>query len=353
MTTIKLDNVTKIYDRNIVALNSINLDIKGGELCVVLGPSGAGKSTLLRIIAGLEHPTEGKVYFDNTDVTTTAPQERDIAMIFQHFTLYPHMTVYQNLAFSLKVRKCPKPYIDTKVREVASYLGIAHLLRRRPRSLSGGEAQRVAIGKAIIRNPRVFLLDEPLANIDLPRKEEIKRLILKLHREKRYTMVYVTHNQDEGMSVAERLVIIKDGEIQQIGTPMDVYNAPANLFVAKFVGKPKINLFRGQIRGNVFETHRLRWVLPQEYPSCEAIIGIRPENVEVAPSGDWRVEDVEYEGRDVLLHLTNGQHTLRVRSTATRSYRVGDRLGVINRISKYAIFSPDTGRLITVYPKVQ
>ena len=247
MANVTLRNIKKVYDKNVVAVQEFNLDIADKEFIVLVGPSGCGKSTTLRMIAGLEEITEGELYIGDKLVNDVAPKDRDIAMVFQNYALYPHMTVYENMAFGLKLRKVPKAEIDAKVKEAAETLGITELLQRKPKALSGGQRQRVAIGRAIVRHPQVFLMDEPLSNLDAKLRNQMRAELIKLRQKENTTFVYVTHDQTEAMTLGDRIVIMKDGYIQQIGTPQDVFNHPANLFVAGFIGSPQMNFFDAEL----------------------------------------------------------------------------------------------------------
>ncbi|MBO4563604.1 MAG: sn-glycerol-3-phosphate ABC transporter ATP-binding protein UgpC [Clostridia bacterium] len=247
MASLSLVNLKKVYDNKVVAVDDFNLEIEDKEFIVFVGPSGCGKSTTLRMIAGLEEISSGELYIDDRLVNSVAPKDRDIAMVFQNYALYPHMTVYENMAFALKLRKTPKKEIDVKVREAAEILGITDLLDRKPKALSGGQRQRVAIGRAIVREPKVFLMDEPLSNLDAKLRNQMRAEIIKLRHRIDTTFIYVTHDQTEAMTLGDRIVIMKDGIIQQIGTPQQVFNHPANLFVAGFIGTPQMNFFEAEL----------------------------------------------------------------------------------------------------------
>jgi len=242
MATLKLTDIQKIYDNNVQAVFDFNLDIEDKEFIVLVGPSGCGKSTTLRMIAGLEEITSGELYIDGRLVNNVAPKDRDIAMVFQSYALYPHMSVFDNMAFGLKLRKMPKDEIEQRVRDAAKILEIEQYLERKPKALSGGQRQRVALGRAIVRNAKVFLMDEPLSNLDAKLRVQMRSEIIKLHERLDATTIYVTHDQTEAMTMASRIVVMKDGYIQQIGTPRDVYNHPVNMFVANFIGAPAMNL---------------------------------------------------------------------------------------------------------------
>ena len=247
MAGLSLRNVKKIYDNTVVAVQEFNLEIADKEFIVLVGPSGCGKSTTLRMVAGLEDITEGEIYIGGRKVNTVPPKDRDIAMVFQNYALYPHMTVYDNIAYGLKLRKFPKRVIDEKVREAAEILDIAELLKRKPKALSGGQRQRVAIGRAIVREPKVLLMDEPLSNLDAKLRNQMRAEIIKLRQKINTTFIYVTHDQTEAMTLGDRIVIMKDGFIQQIGTPQEVFDHPANLFVAGFIGMPQMNFFDAKL----------------------------------------------------------------------------------------------------------
>ena len=242
MAGLLLKNIDKIYENGYKAVNNFNLEIKDREFIVFVGPSGCGKSTTLRMIAGLEEISGGELYIGDTLVNDVAPKERDIAMVFQNYALYPHMTVYGNMAFALKLRKTPKDEIDRKVKEAAKILDIEHLLDRKPKALSGGQRQRVAMGRAIVRHPKVFLMDEPLSNLDAKLRVQMRTEIAKLYHQLKTTFIYVTHDQTEAMTLGTRIVVMKDGVIQQVDTPKHIYDHPANLFVASFIGSPQMNI---------------------------------------------------------------------------------------------------------------
>lgn len=311
----------QVTEQGVVAVQNFNLEIADKEFIVLVGPSGCGKSTTLRMIAGLEEITEGELYIGETVVNDIPPKDRDIAMVFQNYALYPHMSVYENMAFALKLRKLPKQEIDEKVREAAQTLGITELLDRKPKALSGGQRQRVAIGRAIVRHPQVFLMDEPLSNLDAKLRNQMRAELIKLRQAVNTTFIYVTHDQTEAMTLGDRIVIMKDGFIQQIGTPYEVFNTPANLFVAGFIGTPQMNflpavlaLQNGQY---VAELNDLILPLSAEHqkllreknqaPTC-VTLGIRPEHVRVVPAGAAnsiraKVEVSEMMGSEVFLHV--------------------------------------------------
>ena len=310
----------QITDEGVVAVQEFNLDIANGEFIVLVGPSGCGKSTTLRMIAGLEEISDGELYIGDRLVNNIAPKDRDIAMVFQNYALYPHMTVYENMAFSLKLKKAPKDEIDRKVREAAEILGITEYLERKPKALSGGQRQRVAIGRAIVRNPQVLLMDEPLSNLDAKLRNQMRAEIIKLRSRINTTFVYVTHDQTEAMTLGDRIVIMRDGFIQQIGTPQEVFNHPKNLFVASFIGTPQMNFFNATLkrdaRGYYVELLGKEIVLSEAQQTALAasnqqpmqiVLGVRPVNLSVASDGFAATIDVsEMMGSELHLHMSVG-----------------------------------------------
>jgi multiple sugar transport system ATP-binding protein len=313
MVKIRLENVNKIFDPDVHVLKNINLEIKDKEFMVLVGPSGCGKSTCLNIIAGLEYVTDGKVIFDDVDVTYVPPKERRIAMVFQSYALYPHMNVRENMGFALKLAKMDKREIKTRVEEAARLLGISQLLDRKPGELSGGQRQRVALGRSIVRNPTVFLFDEPLSNLDAKLRIQMRGEIIKLQRSLQITQVYVTHDQVEAMSMADRIAILHEGKFQQIGTPSDVYNKPANQFVAGFIGSPAMNFFEAIFKSNelTFGTQKLSLTSEisnklKDGKATDVILGIRPEHIKVSPtkldnSYEVKITVVEFLGPETIL----------------------------------------------------
>ena len=308
----------QITDEGVVAVQEFNLDIKDKEFIVLVGPSGCGKSTTLRMVAGLEEISGGELYIDGKLMNDVAPKDRDIAMVFQNYALYPHMTVYDNMAFSLKLRHTPKDEIDKKVREAAEILDITQYLERKPKALSGGQRQRVAIGRAIVRDPKVMLMDEPLSNLDAKLRNEMRAEIIKLRQRINTTFMYVTHDQTEAMTLGDRIVIMKDGYIQQIGTPQDVFNHPANLFVAGFIGMPVMNFFDAQLtrEGDKFfveigglkvelSEDKEERLLKNDVQSQAITLGVRPEHTDVSDKGIAARVDVSEmmgsDGRDVII----------------------------------------------------
>ena len=311
----------QITDDGVVAVQEFSLDIKDKEFIVLVGPSGCGKSTTLRMVAGLEEISGGELYIDGNLVNDVPPKERDIAMVFQNYALYPHMTVYDNMAFSLKLKKMPKEEIDRKVREAAAVLDITQYLDRKPKALSGGQRQRVAIGRAIVRAPKVFLMDEPLSNLDAKLRNQMRAEIIKLREKISTTFIYVTHDQVEAMTLGDRIVIMRDGFIQQIGTPQEVFNHPANLFVAGFIGTPQMNIFPGSkliLEGGEYSIDVLghKTALTKEQnealkkagvKSRDVTIGIRPVHMNIGNEGIPAEIDVsELMGSEMHLHMNAG-----------------------------------------------
>ena len=307
MASISCRHVKKVYPGNVVAVPDFSLEIADKEFVVFVGPSGCGKSTTLRMIAGLEEISGGEMYIGDRLINDVPPKDRDIAMVFQNYALYPHMTVYKNMAFGLELRKMPKDEIDKRVREAAKILEIEHLLDRKPKALSGGQRQRVALGRAMVRNPAVFLLDEPLSNLDARLRLQTREEICKIQKKTGITTLFVTHDQEEAMSISDRIVVMKDGLLMQEGAPQQVYDDPANLFVAKFLGTPPINVFEGEVRGG-----RLllagQDVLPVPgAPDGSVWCGIRPEGFTPDPAGPvvCGLSRVEVLGRDVSIVCTH------------------------------------------------
>ena len=331
----------QITDEGVVAVQAFNLDIKDKEFIVLVGPSGCGKSTTLRMVAGLEEISGGELIIDGKVMNDVAPKDRDIAMVFQNYALYPHMTVYDNMAFSLKLRHTPKDEIDKKVREAAEILDITQYLERKPKALSGGQRQRVAIGRAIVRAPKVMLMDEPLSNLDAKLRNEMRAEIIKLRQRINTTFMYVTHDQTEAMTLGDRIVIMKDGYIQQIGTPQEVFNHPANLFVAGFIGMPVMNFFDAELKreGDKFfvevggikvelAPEKEARLLKNNVQSQPVTLGVRPEHTDVAEQGiASTVEVAEMMGSSVHLHLNaDGKDVIVIVPTIDMkgSYKQGD-----------------------------
>lgn len=307
MAEVKLINVSKIYDNNVVAVKDVTFTVEDKEFVVLVGPSGCGKTTTLRMIAGLEEISKGELYIDNILVNNVPAKDRDIAMVFQNYALYPHMTVFENMAFGLKIRKLPKDEIKKRVEEAARILGIENFLDRKPKQLSGGQRQRVAVGRAIVRKPKVFLFDEPLSNLDAKLRVQMRTEISKLHQRLEATMIYVTHDQTEAMTMGDRIVVMKDGVVQQIDTPLNLYNKPINKFVAGFIGSPAMNF----IEGKIYLEDGLKFISSKNgltfklnsgvenfkgYLDKKVIAGIRPEEFQVQSSqNDFQTIEVNVE----------------------------------------------------------
>lgn len=322
MARVVLKGITKIYPGNIVALKNINLEVESGEFFVLLGPSGCGKSTTLRIIAGLEEPTQGEIWIGDKKVNGIEPKDRDVAMVFQNYALYPHMTAFDNIAFPLKIRKIKKEEINKKVKEVAETLGIKHILSKKPRELSGGEQQRVALGRAMVREPKVFLFDEPLSNVDAKLRVEMRAELARLHKKLKITTVYVTHDQVEAMTLGERIAVMNNGEIVQVSSPVELYKNPENIFVASFIGSPSMNLIKGEIKNGVFLSNGfvLKNVPPKIFKRFKKIIvGIRPEDIQVSLKKKKnflkaKVELVEHTGGESIAYLILGKQRIVVKT---------------------------------------
>ena len=361
MAEVILKGVSKVYPGNVKAVDNIDLHIKDQEFCVLVGPSGCGKSTTLRMIAGLEEISQGEISIGSRVVNDVPPKDRDIAMVFQNYALYPHMSVYDNMAFGLKLRKFKKADIDVRVQEAAEILGIKDFLARRPKALSGGQRQRVAVGRAIVRKPSVFLFDEPLSNLDAKMRVQMRAEISKLHTTLNTTMIYVTHDQIEAMTMADRIVIMKDGLIQQVDEPLNVYDNPANLFVASFIGTPPMNSFTGLIKRDgdklIFFDDLISVELPaswktkaEPYIDRRVVFGIRPEDLGSEEAEQHvdnqkitaKIEVVEPMGSETYLYLTTGPHNFIARVDAHRKVSVGESVTLGCTMNKAHLFDAET-----------
>ena len=366
MASLKLNHIYKIYSGNVTTVSDFCLDIEDKEFIVLVGPSGCGKSTTLRMVAGLEEISEGELYIGDRLVNDVAPKDRDIAMVFQNYALYPHMTVYDNMAFGLKLRKKPKDEIDKLVREAAKILGIEQLLNRKPKALSGGQRQRVALGRAIVRDPKVFLMDEPLSNLDAKLRVQMRTEITKLHQRLQTTFIYVTHDQTEAMTMGTRIVVMKDGFIQQVDTPQNLYDYPANLFVGSFIGSPQMNFFDAKLvkhadgvwaefGSNAIKVPdaKVRKLVDESYIGKEVVMGIRPENIHdeerflsAADNNlvEAKVEVVELMGSETYLYLkVDGKESNVVARVDPRSTsRTGDTVKVAFETNRLHFFDKDT-----------
>ncbi|AIF50371.1 ABC transporter ATP-binding protein [Pelosinus sp. UFO1] len=364
MAGVKLQNIYKRYGDTTV-VHDVNLEIKDKEFVVLVGPSGCGKSTTLRMIAGLEEISDGDMYIGDKRLNNIPPKDRDIAMVFQNYALYPHMDVYENMAFGLKMRKFAKTEIDKRVQEAASILDLEPLLKRKPKDLSGGQRQRVALGRAIVREPQVFLMDEPLSNLDAKLRVQMRTEISKLQKRLQTTTVYVTHDQTEAMTMGDRLVVMKDGVIQQIATPDEIYNAPTNMFVAGFIGSPAMNFIDGVLCGQgndvMFTACNVAWKLTEDqakkisslgYLEKEVIVGIRPEDIRKDTSSiepDTRniyktcIEVQENTGAEVYLHCTGfADKMLTLRSDCSMKMKCGETVTLSIDMAKAHIFDKST-----------
>ena len=369
MASLSLKNVGKTYPNGFVAVKNFNLDIADKEFIIFVGPSGCGKSTTLRMIAGLEEITSGELWIGNTMVNDVEPKDRDIAMVFQSYALYPHMSVYDNMAFGLKLRTTPKDQVDKLGHEAAKILDIEHLLDRKPKALSGGQRQRVAMGRAIVRNPKVFLMDEPLSNLDAKLRVQMRIEISKLHQRLESTIIYVTHDQTEALTLGTRIVVMKDGVMQQVATPIDLYTKPCNLFVAGFIGSPQMNFIDCKVVRDeegiklAFGSYAVK--LPESkaeklveggYIDKDVIMGIRPEDIKdeeiFINAGSSNVLDAtvrvyEMLGAEVFLYFSVEGHDLTVRVNPRTTARPGDTIKIALDTSKIHIFDKDTETTIT------
>lgn len=362
MATLSLKNVNKIYDNNVQAVFDFNLEIADREFIVFVGPSGCGKSTTLRMIAGLEDITAGTISIDDKVVNDVLPKDRDIAMVFQSYALYPHMSVFDNMAFGLKLRKMSKEEIRRRVEEAAKILEIEQYLDRKPAALSGGQRQRVALGRAIVRNAKVFLMDEPLSNLDAKLRVAMRSEIIKLHERLNSTTIYVTHDQTEAMTMASRIVVMKDGYIQQVGTPKEIYNNPVNMFVANFIGAPAMNFLKGRIEGEMIVLGDRYVQLPgmylkdlADYEGKEVVLGIRPEDIHVEgivadafpdTPFEFKVEVAELLGHEFILHGEFSGQKLLAKISARDDVKGGDVLKLSMDVNKVKFFDPETERRI-------
>ncbi|MGU3496786.1 ABC transporter ATP-binding protein [Xanthobacteraceae bacterium A53D] len=348
MAEVRLKQVRKSYGA-VPVVHGVDLHIRDGEFVVFLGPSGCGKSTTLRMIAGLEDVTSGAIEIGGRDVTRLEPKDRNIAMVFQNYALYPHKTIYENLAFGLRMRKTDKAEIDRRVKSAAAILGLDPYLDRKPKQLSGGQMQRVALGRALVRDPEVFLLDEPLSNLDAKLRVRMREEIARLHQEVGTSMVYVTHDQVEAMTLANRIVIMRDGHVQQVGAPLDVYDRPANLFVAGFIGSPEMNLIEGHLEQGAMRTGALTIALPPGIEATEGTaltLGIRPEHVSVGEGPQahrFDVAVIEQLGAQTLCIGQVAGVRLRVLMDRTDAVSNGQTLPVTFRPERLHVFAKETG----------
>ena len=369
MASLSLEHITKVYPNGFEAVKDFNLEIKDKEFIIFVGPSGCGKSTTLRMIAGLEEISGGTLKIGDRVVNDVEPKDRDIAMVFQSYALYPHMTVYDNMAFSLKIRKTPKDQIDKMVHEAARILDLEKLLDRKPKALSGGQRQRVAMGRAIVRNPKVFLMDEPLSNLDAKLRVQMRTEISKLHQRLGATIIYVTHDQTEAMTLGTRIVVMKDGVVQQVDTPQNLYNEPGNLFVAGFIGSPQMNMLDAQVQVSGKEAYlqvgstarvklpenKAKKLIEKGYDGKTVVMGIRPENItddDEAVAGsdavlEAKIEVYELLGAEVYLYFTVNGSNMTARVNPRTQARTGDIVKFALDVDKIHVFDKETELTIT------
>ncbi|MGN0817429.1 MAG: ABC transporter ATP-binding protein [Candidatus Coproplasma sp.] len=354
MANVQLNHIEKIYDGGVQAVWDFNLDIQDGELIVLVGPSGCGKSTTLRMVAGLEDITNGELIIDGKDCTRLPPKDRDISMVFQNYALYGHMTIYENMAFSLTLRKEDKMVIHRKVMAAAEILDLKSQLNKKPKQLSGGQRQRVAMGRAIVRNPKLFLFDEPLSNLDAKLRGSMRREIMLLHKRLNATMMYVTHDQTEALTLADRIVCMSMGHVQQIGKPIELYEKPANTFVATFIGLPPMNMFDGRIEGGKFVSELFEYPLTAEqskileaYEGKEVILGVRPENIVRGGIIDFVVNNNENLGMNTLVHgKIGGKKTVVCKFAEWCNYKYGDEIKLGFDVERMHFFDKETTQAI-------
>ncbi|MDQ0880124.1 ABC transporter ATP-binding protein [Peribacillus sp. V2I11] len=366
MAELVLDHIFKIYDKKVTAVKDFNLRVADKEFIVFVGPSGCGKSTTLRMIAGLEDISQGDLYIDGKRVNDVPPKDRDIAMVFQNYALYPHMSVYDNMAFGLKLRKTPKAEIKQRVNEAARILGLEELLNRKPKALSGGQRQRVALGRAIVRDAKVFLMDEPLSNLDAKLRVQMRAEIAKLHKRLDTTTIYVTHDQTEAMTMATRLVVMKDGIIQQVGAPKDVYEKPTNVFVGGFIGSPAMNFFTGTLKEGTIKIGeqtleipelKMKMLRDQGYIGKDIILGIRPEDFHNEGTSftesrnttfTTQIDVAELMGAEIMLYSTLEGQDFVARVDAKNIIQAGENIELALDMDKAHFFDKGTEHRILV-----
>jgi multiple sugar transport system ATP-binding protein len=351
MASVTYEHVTKRYTSDQTAVNDLNLQVRDKEFMVLVGPSGCGKSTALRMLAGLEEITDGEIKIGERIVNDVPARERDIAMVFQSYALYPHMSVYDNMAFGLKMRGTPKPEIQSKVQNAAKMLGLDPYLQRKPRQLSGGQRQRVALGRAIVRNPQVFLLDEPLSNLDAQLRVETRINLQKLHRDLGSTFIYVTHDQVEAMTMGDRIAVLRDGLLQQVASPREIYDQPANMYVAGFIGSPKMNFIAVTVHGQNARSSGFDLELPRAPGVDKGTLGIRPEDLtdevkEGLPTIDMKVEVLEILGSDQYLYGKVGGDDIVARVDPQFKVFVGDRVKLGVNVRRLHLFDTETEKAI-------
>ena len=348
MSSVQIRNVSKSYAQTSI-IKDITVDIPDGEFVILVGPSGCGKSTLLRMIAGLEDITEGEIEIGNNVINDVAPKARDIAMVFQNYALYPHMTIRENMEFALSLKKVPKPQIDAKVMRAAEILGLKDLLARYPRQLSGGQRQRVAMGRAIVRDPKVFLFDEPLSNLDAKLRVQMRAEIKALHQRLKTTTVYVTHDQVEAMTMADRIVVMRSGVVEQTGTPLELYDDPVNIFVAQFIGSPAMNVLEGEIKDGAFETSdgiRLAMPASNAVDGQKVSYGIRPEHIRLSDQGvAGTIHVVEPTGASTEVIVRAGAQQIALTAHERLASRPGQQVRLAIDTAKVCLFDADGRRL--------
>jgi len=346
MSFLELQNITKVYPNGTKAVNETSLNIEKGEFVVFVGPSGCGKSTLLRMIAGLEDITSGEITLDDNVINKIDPSERDVAMVFQNYALYPHMTVYNNMAYGLKNRGISKQEIEDKVNEVAKLLEIDQYLSRKPSMLSGGQRQRVAMGRAIVRNPKIFLFDEPLSNLDAKLRNQMRLEIKKLQRQMGVTSIFVTHDQTEAMTLGDRIVLINNGIVEQVGTPKDIYSKPNTKFVAEFIGSPQMNIFNCKIDNGIAKIDNNSINLDKSINVDDASIGVRPDDIQISDSGSisCKASLVEYLGSDMIIYSSIGDQEFSCKLSSKIDVKAGDEFKFNIQPSLVHVFDNSSGK---------
>jgi len=346
MSFLELQNITKVYPNGTKAVNETSLNVENGEFVVFVGPSGCGKSTLLRMIAGLEDITSGEIVLDSNTINNIDPSERDVAMVFQNYALYPHMTVYNNMAYGLKNRGISKQEIENKVNEAAKLLEIDSYLTRKPSMLSGGQRQRVAMGRAIVRNPKIFLFDEPLSNLDAKLRNQMRLEIKKLQRQMGVTSIFVTHDQTEAMTLGDRIVVINNGIVEQVGTPKDIYSKPNTKFVAEFIGSPQMNIFNCKIDNGVAKIDNNSINLDKSINIDDASIGIRPDDIQISESGSitCKANLVEYLGSDMIIYSIIGDQEFSCKLSSKIDLKAGDEFKFDIQPSLVHVFDNSSGK---------
>lgn len=354
MSSLELRHVKKVYGNKVVAVEDFNLDVTGKEFIVFIGPSGCGKSTTLRMIAGLEEISDGEILIDGKCVNNIESKDRDVSMVFQDYALYPHMSIFDNLAFPLKIRKVSKELIEKKVKEVAEVLGLSDYLYRKPKEISGGQRQRVALGRAMVRSPKIYLLDEPLSNLDTKLRLSMRTELIRLYRSLDVIFVYVTHDQIEAMTMGTRIVVMKDGVIQQIGTPQEIYDKPSNLFVATFMGTPQMNTVTATLNQNGYLEVGEKWIPLKyssdisEYLGKKVIFGFRAEAVSIEPTGEIEcsIEVIERMGAENCLYLSSEIGEIVIKVSAKAKYNEKDMLRIHIAADEICLFDIDTHQRI-------